>query len=96
MHRGVVQTTSLVEVIASTVINCYVKDTDSLEWIDSTFVGDAFGFSYNLEPFAIKTGEQRKFLSNSPSTLFAKESDYGTLSYFAISTFPPPPTGAGG
>ena len=91
---GVVQTTSLVEVIASTVINCYVKETDLLEWTDSTYTGDAFGFSYNLEPFAIKTGEQRKFLSNSPSTLFAKESDYGTLSYFAISTFPPPPTGS--
>ena len=86
---GVVQTTSPVNVMLSSIINCYVKETDLLEWTDSTYTGNAFGFSYNLEPFAIKTGEQRKFLSNSPSTLFAKEGDYGTLSYLGQSSFPP-------
>ena len=85
---GIVQQTNTVNVIINTIINGYVKENNLLEWTDATDVGDAFGFGFNLEPYApIKGSSGGKFLSNSPSTLYARLGDYGTLSFLALHNF---------
>ena len=85
---GTVQTTSLVNVLINTIINGYVKENDLLEWTDTTLVGDAFGFGFSLEPYApTKGSSDGKFLSNSPSTLYAGLKDYGTFSFLAFHDF---------
>ena len=83
-----IQTTSLVDVAFNTIINGYVKENDLLEWTDATFVGDAFGFGFSLEPYApVQGSSDGKFLSNSPSTLSARLEDYGTLPFLAFHDF---------
>ena len=81
---GAIQTTSTVTVVVNTIVNGYVKENDLLEWTDATFAGDAFGFGFSLEPYAPTTGSSTgKFLTNSPSTLYAGLKDYGTISFLA-------------
>ena len=83
-----IQTTSLVDVLINTIINGYVKENDLLEWTDATFVGDAFGFGFSLEPYApVQGSSDGKFLSNSPSTLYARLEDYGTFAFLAFHDF---------
>lgn len=83
-----IQTTSLVDVVINTIINGYVKENDLLEWTDATFVGDAFGFGFSLEPYApVQGSSDGKFLTNSPSTLYARTIDYGTLPFLAFHDF---------
>ena len=66
----------------------YVKENNLLNWIDTTFVGDAFGFGFSLEDYApISGSNEGKFLTNSPSTLYAQLNDYGTLPFLAIHNF---------
>ena len=85
---GTVIETDLVFVaFANTIINAYIKDSQLLSWVSSTNVGDAFGFGFNLEPYAIRSGKTNKFLSNSPSTQYARWEDYGTMSFLAIQRF---------
>jgi hypothetical protein len=85
---SVINLTDDVDVISlSAIINGYVKNTDLLNWVVNTPAGDAFGFSFNLEPYAIRDGSTRKLLSNSPSTQYARLEDYGTMSFLAVQNF---------
>ena len=72
------------QVAEVTIINGYVKHSNLLRWTSETFTGDAFGIGFSLEDFAIQTGSAKKFLTNSPSTLYARTGDYGTLSYLQV------------
>jgi hypothetical protein len=74
--------TNKVTVAQFVVVNGYVKNSDLISWVQPTLVGDAYGKGFNLIDFAMQKDEYKKFLSNSPSTLYAKSGDYGTLSWF--------------
>ena len=65
-------------------MNGYVKYSNLLKWTSTTETGDAFGIGFYLEDFAIQSSSTKKFLTNSPSTLYARNTDYGTLSYLSI------------
>tara|TARA_R110000824_G_scaffold28551_1_gene95784 strand:+ start:477 stop:1919 length:1443 start_codon:yes stop_codon:yes gene_type:complete len=85
---GNIQTTDAVSVVRGSILNTYVKESDLLKWTSATFMGDAFGFSFSLEDYApIEAVAGAKFLSNSPSTLYAGLNDYGTLSFLAVHNF---------
>ena len=81
---GDIQNDSGGQIADTTIINGYVKHSNLLKWTGSTYSGDAFGIGFLLEDFAIQTGSAKKFLTNSPSTLYARTGDYGTLSYLSI------------
>ena len=81
---GNIQSDSGGQIADLIIINGYVKHSNLLKWTGSTYSGNAFGIGFNLEDFAIQTGSAKKFLTNSPSTLYARTGDYGTLSYLAI------------
>ncbi|MBP93868.1 MAG: hypothetical protein CMC55_07110, partial [Flavobacteriaceae bacterium] len=81
---GVVQQTSTISVASFIAINGYVKHSNLLQWTSETYTGDAFGIGFNLEDFAIQSSSTKKFLTNSPSTLYARKGDYGTLSYISM------------
>ena len=60
-------------------LNGYVKNKDSLSWVNDIrhIYGDGFG--YDTTNFLLKSGTLRKFLSNSPQTQWARLEDYGTM-----------------
>ena len=82
---GTIQTTSSIDVVSGFIINGYAKQNDLLKWTDTTTVGDAFGFGFSLEDYElVEGGSDGKFLTNSPSTLYAGLKDYGTLSFLIL------------
>tara|TARA_R110000824_G_scaffold108273_2_gene255087 strand:- start:2809 stop:4278 length:1470 start_codon:yes stop_codon:yes gene_type:complete len=86
-NTGTVQQTSSVTVVLGHLINTYVKESNVLKFTLDSPVGDAYSFGFSLEDFAIQLSTTNKFLTNAPSELYAKATDYGTLSFIAISFF---------
>jgi len=87
---GTVVETALVDVVMGRILNAYAKESNLLKWTDASFMGDAFGFGFSLEDYApTKATDGAKFLTNSPSTLYARINDYGTLSFLAVHNFMP-------
>ena len=57
-----------------TIVNGYIKHDDKLR-----IVNNDFGF--NTDVF-IPTNSTKRFLTNAPTTLYAKEEDYGTVAFY--------------
>ena len=65
------------------VFNGYLKSTD-IKYVGNTGATKAGWFGYDIADFEIGTN-QKKFLTNAPTTQYANGGDYGTLSFLTIS-----------
>ena len=83
---GTVAQTSRVSTSSGYIINGYIKQNDLLKFSSDTPTGGAYGFSASLlEDYKpVKGSSDAKFLTNSPSTLYAGLKDYGTLSFLML------------
>ena len=65
------------------VFNGYLKSTD-IKYVGNTGATKAGWFGYDIADFEIGTN-QKKFLTNAPTTQYANGGDYGTLSFLTTS-----------
>ena len=68
------------------MFNAYIKTDDPLFFTNNLTTGALYGGGYDLQKFEMSTanftaGKYGKFLSNSPTTQWARPNDYGTMSY---------------
>jgi hypothetical protein len=80
---GIVEQTSQVSTGNGIIINGYIKQTDLIKFSIDSPTGGTYGFSASLleDHRPIKDTDGAKFYTNSPSTLYARMQDYGTLSF---------------
>ena len=75
-----------------TIMNAYIKTNDPVFFTTNLFTGADVGGGYNMQKFEMSyenftAGKYGKFLSNSPTTQWARPNDYGTMAYIQISDF---------
>jgi len=80
---GTIAQTSQVTTGNGLIINGYIKQTDLIKFSTDSPTGGAYGFSASLleDHRPIQNTDGAKFYTNSPSTLYARLKDYGTLSF---------------
>ena len=74
------------------MMNAYIKTEEPLFWTNNLFTGAQYGGGYYMQKFEMSTinydaGKYGKFLSNSPTTQWARKYDYGTMAYIQASNF---------
>ena len=74
------------------IMNAYVKNNDPIFFTSNLVTGAPYGGGYNMQKFEMSTanftaGKYGKFLSNSPTTQWARPNDYGTMAYIQVSDF---------
>tara|TARA_R110002020_G_scaffold86021_2_gene212202 strand:- start:647 stop:2143 length:1497 start_codon:yes stop_codon:yes gene_type:complete len=89
---GVKQTTGTPTLTTWTMMNAYIKTDDPVFFTSGLVTGAQFGGGYYMQKFEMSTtnfaaGKFGKFLSNSPTTQWARPNDYGTMSYIQVSQF---------
>ena len=74
------------------IMNAYVKNNEPIFFTNNLNSGAPYGGGYDMQKFEMSTanftaGNYGKFLSNSPTTQWARPNDYGTMAYIQISDF---------
>tara|TARA_R100001443_G_scaffold116099_1_gene135596 strand:+ start:170 stop:1669 length:1500 start_codon:yes stop_codon:yes gene_type:complete len=74
------------------MMNAYIKNNDPLFFTSNLTTGAQYGGGYDMQKFEMSNanfakGNYGKFLSNSPTTQWARPNDYGTMSYVQIGGF---------
>jgi hypothetical protein len=89
---GTQQQTAISTLTFWEMMNAYVKNNDPIFFTNSLYTGAQYGGGYYMQKFEMSNanfaaGKYGKFLSNSPTTQWARPNDYGTMAYIQMGSF---------